>query len=1059
MAKIPANNQQNVDPLSAMSSPIPDIKKQIAEISALMDKAVDETLKKKYRQELADLNDRLAVERSRQNDIIAEVQSYRKTQTEITDKEIADRRATIEKAAIDEVNTLRKAGIEEADKYEAQLKIKAAQDDAKNRLKEGIKVLEELSKESQKERDKEIEHLTHRKKLLESQNAAAAAKDKYKEVKKYKNASKEDKKKAKTDAKDAKKQAKKDKKQVNKDTGNTLGGGIKAGLAEQFKELTAEIKDGNAVSKTAQENTQKVMKGVGKAITAGLGAINDSITSYAKHQTAINSRLAGLKEGPDSYSAIAKSLNSIAFSPLLSAEDLYNNVAEIVGQGIAVNVEQRAMFATIKDGIAATFDVTSDSLKRIIRLQQNDSTAARLGLEAYLNEFLNVYTRNTEYLQDTFDTVASSLLEASALMKYNNKDNGVAESLEFEFQVQKWLGTLTGYGFSDEASQNIANAIGQLATGDVESLTNSDINNLLLMAANKGGVSYADMLSNGATADDINNLMYGVVSYMQEIAENNNNIIKNQLAKTFGIGITDLIAATNIQTGVLQDLHNESLSYEGMYGQLQESFDALPSRLGIANILENAFANLTYQTGANIAKNPALYALWKVTDMIQGNTGGIAIPAITAMGSGFDLEATVENLMKMGIAGVSLLGNIGSIIGGVATATNGSMLLDRVGVDASGATIKQIEGGLSKTNKKGKRESGDSASGGAVVGNSDSQTYNDAAVNDASDEAQKKVDAAKEKEEDPVVKYLKEDVKFTDKLDLIAASAAAIAATNLVVDASIKNLGYNVSAIEANIRTYYSSLGLSSIVSAEKFIDQNSKASASDAIDSNLSSINIGMTSVAGVSVDDLNAELSPIIQLLSEIKASALDLAENMTKASEQQVAISQSNAQTVLNSVTSSSLASNASNSSNNFEVVSSDSLIEVINDAAVTIKSAIEELIANIDDSVATPTGETSILSSSNNINNDMVNELSENILYANNSNVATSGYLSSEQFASEFQSIVQNVAKIAGDRTVKEWNNPASASASGSYGNSGNSYSDDGTIDGLTQYNTGHNPLLF
>ena len=42
--------------------------------------------------------------------------------------------------------------------------------------------------------------------------------------------------------------------------------------------------------------------------------------------------------------------------------------------------------------------------------------------------------------------------------------------------------------------------------------------------------------------------------------------------------------------------------------------------------------------------------------MIQGLTGGINIPFITAFGTGVDINTSVENLMKLGIVGVSTLG-------------------------------------------------------------------------------------------------------------------------------------------------------------------------------------------------------------------------------------------------------------------------------------------------------------------------------------------------------------------------------------------------------------------
>ena len=64
--------------------------------------------------------------------------------------------------------------------------------------------------------------------------------------------------------------------------------------------------------------------------------------------------------------------------------------------------------------------------------------------------------------------------------------------------------------------------------------------------------------------------------------------------------------------------------------------------MGIANILENLFSNLTYQTGMSIAANPVSFAMWKITDLIQGVTKVNSYPFITANGTGVDPNATVK---------------------------------------------------------------------------------------------------------------------------------------------------------------------------------------------------------------------------------------------------------------------------------------------------------------------------------------------------------------------------------------------------------------------------------
>ena len=102
----------------------------------------------------------------------------------------------------------------------------------------------------------------------------------------------------------------------------------------------------------------------------------------------------------------------------------------MVDAGIAANVEQRAFLQTISDKIATTFSATNGTLLRLIRIQEQDTTAARLGMESSLTAFLNSMYETTEYMKDAATTVKASLEESMALM------TGTA-AVGYEYQVQK----------------------------------------------------------------------------------------------------------------------------------------------------------------------------------------------------------------------------------------------------------------------------------------------------------------------------------------------------------------------------------------------------------------------------------------------------------------------------------------------------------------------------------------------------------------------------------------------------------------------------------------------
>ena len=204
--------------------------------------------------------------------------------------------------------------------------------------------------------------------------------------------------------------------------------------------------------------------------------------------------------------------------------------------------------------------------------------------------------------------------------------------------------------------------------------------NLLVMAASKGGMSFADMLTRGITLDETNALLENVVEYLQEIGNSTNQVVKNQYASTFGVSLSDVRAARNLTSEDIKKIAGTNLGYQGAISELYDQLNSVASRTSLAEMLSNVWDNTTYSLYSNIAGNPALYALWQVTDFIQGLTGGINIPFISAMGSGVDLNTTVENLMKLGIVGVGSLGMIGDVISGIGNTFQFSNAAKQLGI-------------------------------------------------------------------------------------------------------------------------------------------------------------------------------------------------------------------------------------------------------------------------------------------------------------------------------------------------------------------------------------------
>lgn len=445
---------------------------------------------------------------------------------------------------------------------------------------------------------------------------------------------------------------------------------------------------------TKQTALNKALSG---AMNQTLNAVNTGINTYVKYQGGINARLQGaslggspltgggiverLIYGTNTFGILENRLKLAAgMQPYVKTETMLSNLDALVKAGIASNVEQRAFLQTVKENIADTFNASDAALLRIIRLQQQDSTAARLGMEAYLTKFLNQMVENTEYLNQTFNTVEESLVEASSQMT-------VQASTEFEYIVQKWLGALSGTGLSETTAQNIAQALGYLGSGDVSGFGGSSVQGLLTMAASRSGLNIGEILNRGLDASTANVLLNALANYMVEIGSNSNNVVRSQLAQTFGLNISDITAAQQLSKD-FDSIYNNMLSFTGMYTSLNAQMMELPTRLSVAQMLQTSLDNSLFSLASGIAENPALAAIWKITDMIQTTTGGINIPGTMFL----DLNATVEQLMKLGIVGISSLGMIGEALSGATSQILPSSMLWKLGILSGNTAINRGSG-------------------------------------------------------------------------------------------------------------------------------------------------------------------------------------------------------------------------------------------------------------------------------------------------------------------------------------------------------------------------------
>ena len=210
--------------------------------------------------------------------------------------------------------------------------------------------------------------------------------------------------------------------------------------------------DWAAGAEAASEHNKNIDKEIGKAFKSFLTdlsrTIDDNIDTFYEYQSSIEGRLQGSKN-EDYEKLLLKVSKNVNISPFVSQKEVVENIKSLVETGVSYNVELRSFLQTVSDDIAATFDAFDANLMRLIRMQQADSTAARLGMEATLTKLFNSQYQDTSYLANSVsDSVAGAILEASSLLSHQN-------SLEFEYAVQKWLGSMYSVGVSDTSCEPV----------------------------------------------------------------------------------------------------------------------------------------------------------------------------------------------------------------------------------------------------------------------------------------------------------------------------------------------------------------------------------------------------------------------------------------------------------------------------------------------------------------------------------------------------------------------------------------------------------------------------
>ena len=512
--------------------------------------------------------------------------------------------------------------------------------------------------------------------------------------------------------------------------------------------------------KAAFGSVANVMSGMAQAL-------EQSIDNIASSKSKIDTRLQGwtmtnragragnlarLLNGGSYWDQMSKDMIGIAgVSRYITQKDFGANISSMVEKGIAANVEQRAFLATISDKIATTFNATNGTLLRLVRIQEQDTTASRLGMEAALNSFLNNMYETTEYMGAIAEGVKTNLEESMALMSAKS-------AVGYEYQVQKWLGSLYSVGLSQTAVSGISSAFGSLSAGKIEGIAGGGAGNLMVMAANNANLSIADLLAKGMDESSTNQLMQAMVDYLAKLynESKDSRVVQQQIANVYGLSASDLKAAASLSrsTGVIS---NNFVNYNTGISTLAALSATMGNRIGMGEQMKNVWDNLQYSMAAGIASNPALYGIYKVAGLMRDTGAQMNIPAISYLGTMVDLETSVADLMSAGALAGGLLSNIGNL----ATAFAGNL---------SGAAMLASSGALwNNSVHRGSAWGAITASGATVsesgmVGNASSSDVQNKTMNDANDDATQQLEEQQDESEEKTLTDVNESVLMVYEL-------------------------------------------------------------------------------------------------------------------------------------------------------------------------------------------------------------------------------------------------------------------------------------------------------
>ena len=389
-----------------------------------------------------------------------------------------------------------------------------------------------------------------------------------------------------------------------------VGGG---GLLAVYEVLKSIFRVASAISSRVQKNAEE---------------ITDMFQSSDFKK--FDSRLYGLMSGVDSLNTNFIDFVDDAFavsvqSGYISSKELINNIVALGNKGIAYNLEQRALWETLSDKLVSTFEVTNETLLRLIRIQEQELTDAYMGIEAAITRTLNSMFTDSSYMNGTYGSVTNALMDTIS-------STTVDQGTQIFYQVQKWLGSLSSVGLSDSAVTAIASSINSLLTGDVDKLGDQG-KTLLAMAtaysSNQGGGLTQQSTQYNSNYDQSQQSTQYNSNYnqSQQSTQYNSNSIYNQ-NQNVGSSQYNNDYQTNYNQNSSSNQYQSQYTYQQTSNTNQQVSTIQP--LSFSTILKDGV-----QTGAQM--NSLMLSIIKVLQQIYETSGDNRV-VLSKWGDIFGLE-------------------------------------------------------------------------------------------------------------------------------------------------------------------------------------------------------------------------------------------------------------------------------------------------------------------------------------------------------------------------------------------------------------------------------------